>query len=133
VPRSEETLLTTKTAGPNEVRLRATIHGPNRAQIQGVTEYISHSEIRFAVEEPYTVNAGTPLLVYVEMPHDITAGNSVYIRIIGEVSCVDYVFGWEKDRLLFTVRVKSYGFMRGDALYTAGEQNVRALRVGMAS
>ncbi len=98
-----------------DVHLHVGIHGPDQIQVDGVTDYISSHDIRFAVNEPLVMKLGTPVTLLVAVPREITAGNQVMIRAQGHVRRVESVSDSNGRRLTFTAAVKKFDFVRQGA------------------
>jgi len=95
-----------------DVHLHVEVQGPDHMQVEGVADYISNRDIRFAVNEPFVMRPGTPVTLLVSIPREITAGNQVQIRAHGHVQRVESVPDSRGRRLTFTAEVKKYDFVR---------------------
>jgi hypothetical protein len=121
------------TTQTQEVHLHVAVRGSNQTQIDGLTEYISKRDIRFAVNKPFAVDLGAPLDLFVTVPTEITAGYQVFIRVRGQVRCIEYVPDSGAERLTLTAAVKGYEFVRENALLTPRLGESRAMALGAAS
>ncbi len=101
-------------AEKHDVRLRVAVRGPNHTMVDGVTEYISNRDIRFAVTQPFALDLGAPLVMFVSVPSEITAGHEVFIRASGQVLSVEHSSDSGVDRMLFTAAIRKYDFIRSD-------------------
>jgi hypothetical protein len=96
------------------VQLPVSTDGPDGSQVSGTTEYISSRYIRFALERWVVLGVGDYMTVFVNLPAEVTGGQEVHIRIRGHVQCVEHVPDLGMIRLMFTVCVKNFDFVRKD-------------------
>jgi hypothetical protein len=95
-----------------KLRLPVEVYGPNRMPAKGATSYISHSEIRFVLDDSAAVKLDTEVTLLVALPPEITPGSEVVIRAQATIDSIAWLSGTDMDRLAFTAEIKRYEFIR---------------------
>jgi hypothetical protein len=94
-----------------EVHLPVSVCASGQTQAIGTTDYISKRNIRFSLDQPFPAKQGTPVMLFVCLPAEITPGNRVLIRARGRIQRVERAPQAGTTRRTFTAKMDWYDFM----------------------
>lgn len=93
-----------------KVRLPVVVWAPGQAKAIGITKYVSLHAIRFTLDDPVAVRTGAPLVLFVCLPKEMTAGNQALIRVRARVTRIERSNAGT-ERLTCTAKMESYDFI----------------------
>jgi hypothetical protein len=97
-----------------EVHLPVAVWDSNLAEGRGVTEYMSSHDICFSVDNPTRIAIGTPIMLFVSLPEEVTSGNKVQLRASGRIVRVEGGLVPSVDRVNLVASMDWYDFVRTD-------------------
>lgn len=98
-----------------EVHLPVSVWTTNLSQGQGVTECMSSRDVHIAVDNSVAIELGGPVILFVNLPSEVTAGNKVQLRASGRVVCVERGPFPHGGGLNVVVAMDWYDFVRADS------------------
>lgn len=98
-----------------EVHLPVAVWDSSLAEGRGVTEYMSNHDICFSVDNPSAVTPGTPVMLFVSLPSEVTDGSKVQLRVSGRIVRAERDAVSDAGRVNLVAVMDWYDFIRADA------------------
>jgi hypothetical protein len=95
-----------------EVHLPVAVWAANQNHADGVTESMSSHDIRFSVDDSVRLQHGSPIMLFVSLPSELTSGKPVQLRASGQIVEIESRPVSDDGRTTLVAAMDWYDFIR---------------------